>query len=436
MENDENRELEVVDENVEQEEKKEKKGKKVLKVILIILAVCIALPFLLSFIYNNLSSSNKNKINHIIAGDYKEYKKELEAEKAAEIAEIKRVGALDISEESKAFYEEYKEDLVFVMNYSSMPVDEFKYKINEINKFVYKKDKPYALFYVYADNKDNVCDSFILYFDYKEDSIDIYGFIDEDIDMVEQRKNSKGDYRITRMGSEIFNVCRYFYKECLISSEDKQQFLDFLNILVNNKMSEDELDYWMNMELQAVVILKPVIYLYPETEQDIEVSLVLRNGEFETLYPKFNMENGWKVRAKENGSLLLNGKEYNYLYWEGTGNFGIDRAKGYCVKGEETEKFLEEKLEQLGLNRREANEFIVYWLPLMEKNKYNYISFETDSYIENAELSVSPKPDTVIRVYMSWYGSEEYVDVIAPEEIVTPERKGFTVVEWGGSKIK
>ena len=49
-------------------------------------------------------------------------------------------------------------------------------------------------------------------------------------------------------------------------------------------------------------------------------------------------------------------------------------------------KFLEEKLGILGLTEREAEEFIVYWLPLMEKNKYNYIRFETLEEINEKSL--------------------------------------------------
>ena len=43
-------------------------------------------------------------------------------------------------------------------------------------------------------------------------------------------------------------------------------------------------------------------------------------------------------------------------------------TEGFCVKGEDTAAFLEDALSKLGLNRKEANEFIVYWLPLMEQN--------------------------------------------------------------------
>jgi hypothetical protein len=95
---------------------------------------------------------------------------------------------------------------------------------------------------------------------------------------------------------------------------------------------------------------------------------------------------------------------------------------------------LEIALEQLGLNRREANEFIVYWLPLMEVNEYNVIAFQTDVYTESAKLEISPTPDTLIRVFMAWYGTDTPVD-LPEQELTAPEREGFTVIEWGGSRV-
>ena len=38
------------------------------------------------------------------------------------------------------------------------------------------------------------------------------------------------------------------------------------------------------------------------------------------------------------------------------------------VAGSDTAAFLEDALEQLGLSRAEANEFIIYWLPRMQEN--------------------------------------------------------------------
>ncbi|MBR2861232.1 MAG: hypothetical protein IKB86_05280 [Clostridia bacterium] len=178
---------------------------------------------------------------------------------------------------------------------------------------------------------------------------------------------------------------------------------------------------------------KPVIYLYPEKEMQVSVKLDL-DGKLTCTYPKYN--GGWSVRALPDGTLIdKNGQEYNYLYWEGETFAQYDLSKGFCVKGEDTAVFLENALEKLGLTRREANEFIVYWLPLMEQNPYNVISFQTDIYTDSAKLTVSPKPDTVIRVFMAWQKTESFVS-IPEQELTAPERNGFTVVEWGGTEIK
>ena len=178
---------------------------------------------------------------------------------------------------------------------------------------------------------------------------------------------------------------------------------------------------------------KPVIYLYPEMEEMVSVELDYA-GKLTCTYPEYN--DGWEVLAAPDGTLTdRNGQTYNYLYWEGISGAAYDFSEGYCVAGEDTAAFLEDALAKLGLNRREANEFIVYWLPLMQENPYNIISFQTEVYTEAAKLYINPEPDTVIRVFMAWKGSEAYLE-LPKQELSAPERTGFTVVEWGGAEIK
>ena len=186
-------------------------------------------------------------------------------------------------------------------------------------------------------------------------------------------------------------------------------------------------------EPEPGVAYKPVIYLYPETETDVSVKLLL-DGKLICTYPAYNT--GWKVTAAPDGTLTdAKGQTYNYLYWEGETNAQWDMTEGFCVKGEDTAAFLEEALEKLGLNRKEANEFIVYWLPLMEQNPYNIISFQTESYTDAAKLEVTPAPDTVIRVFMTFKASDDMIRLL-PQKLTAPERIGFTVVEWGGTEVK
>ena len=185
-------------------------------------------------------------------------------------------------------------------------------------------------------------------------------------------------------------------------------------------------------ESDPAVARKPVIYLYPEEEMEISVKLTL-DGKLTCTYPAY--DSGWKVTAAPDGTLTdAKGQTYNYLYWEGETNAHWDLSTGFCVKGEDTAAFLEDALAKLGLTRREANEFIVYWLPLMEQNPYNIISFQTEVYTEAAKLQIDPAPDTLIRVFMAWKAADSFVE-LPGQELTAPERTGFTVVEWGGTEL-
>lgn len=178
---------------------------------------------------------------------------------------------------------------------------------------------------------------------------------------------------------------------------------------------------------------KPVIYLYPEQETDVRVTLDLA-GELTCAYPAYG--DGWSVRAAPDGTLTdESGQTYRYLYWEGTSGTDYDFSTGFCISGEDTAAFLENALTQLGLNREEANEFIIYWLPQMQDNAYNLISFQQDVYTDSAKLTVDPAPDTLLRVFMAWQPSEKFVDLPA-QGLSAPERTGFTVVEWGGCAVQ
>lgn len=192
-------------------------------------------------------------------------------------------------------------------------------------------------------------------------------------------------------------------------------------------ISVDESDF----QLEPDKCYKPVIYLYPESRQEIQVDLSL-NGELSCTYPEY--ANGWTVTADPDGTLRdKNGKSYNYLYWEGDIYTSFDFSHGFCVKGEDTAKFLEETLASLGLSEKESNDFIVYWLPLMQDNPYNVITFQDSAYTDAARLSISPTPDTLIRVFMVWYPTDEKCDI--PPQSFTPYiREGFCAVEWGGTK--
>ncbi len=176
---------------------------------------------------------------------------------------------------------------------------------------------------------------------------------------------------------------------------------------------------------------KPVIYLYPEEETEVTVRLDC-DGDLTCTYPAY--VDGWTVTAAPGGVLTdQSGQTYSYLYWEGVTQTEYDFTRGFCVPGADTAAFLEDALARLGLTRREANEFIVYWLPRMEPNPYNLIAFQGESYTDRAPLTVTPEPDSLLRVFMAWKPLEAPADLPA-QELPAFKRTGFTVVEWGGAE--
>ena len=178
---------------------------------------------------------------------------------------------------------------------------------------------------------------------------------------------------------------------------------------------------------------KPVIYLYPEQETTVSVSLDYA-GTLTATYPAY--EDGWCVTAEPDGTLHdENGNEYSYLFWEGENKTDYDFSTGFCVAGADTADFLREKLAEIGLTPREYNEFIVYWLPKMQDNPYNLISFQSEAYTDAAKLDIDPTPDSVLRVFMAWKPLSR-PQTIEPQTFTPFARDGFTVVEWGGCEVK
>ena len=191
---------------------------------------------------------------------------------------------------------------------------------------------------------------------------------------------------------------------------------------------------WPDIQCSINSEWKPIIYLYPEKEQEVTIK-VNHPENFTVTYPKYAKE--WKVIAKPDGTLIdQSGRNYYSLYWESEQNKKNPiKEDGFVIKGEDTTKFLEEKLMILGLNEKEAQEFIIYWLPILEKNKYNYIRFQTmDEINSNMKLSINPKPDTLIRIRMEYKPLTKKIKV-KEQKLKETQRHGFTVVEWGGTNI-
>lgn len=185
------------------------------------------------------------------------------------------------------------------------------------------------------------------------------------------------------------------------------------------------------------IFFKPVIYLYPKTTQDVDVKLEY-DGELTVTYPEYNPAiKGWKVKASPDGTLINSSdkRTYSYLFWEGISRVNYSMPeKGFVVTGQDSARFLQKILEKRGLTPREYNELIVFWYPLIKNYPYVQIAFAGQEYEDSAKLSVNPKPDSVLRVFLYFKKLSKYPK-IEEQKIETFERKGFSVVEWGGTII-
>jgi hypothetical protein len=181
---------------------------------------------------------------------------------------------------------------------------------------------------------------------------------------------------------------------------------------------------------------KPVIYLYPNREQNITVKLGLK-GKLAFTWPEINADNTWKVRAQPDGTLFNEREEdYPYLFWDGVQDdmSYIKQDEGFLVKQSGLARFMREKLLILGINARERADFITYWVPRMTGSEYYFIRFETTAYSKAVPLTVVPKPESMQRVFMVFKraaGNYKYTE----QELTPFKRKGYTVIEWGGSEL-
>ena len=179
---------------------------------------------------------------------------------------------------------------------------------------------------------------------------------------------------------------------------------------------------------------KPIMYIYPKEEMNLNIEFPESEKLMHT-YPKY--KDSWSIHVDKNGNIYDYDTNRNYyaLYWDEKDYAKENFDEGFVVKGEDISKFLEEKLAILGFNDREINEFIIYWMPKMEDNKYNLIRFRTTYEVnESMPIEFSKEPDTLIRVIMDYKKLDKKIE-IKEQQLVKQERVGFTIVEWGGREL-
>ena len=204
---------------------------------------------------------------------------------------------------------------------------------------------------------------------------------------------------------------------------------------------------------------KPVIYLYPEKPTEVSVKFANK--------PKFSVDiptyaDEWHVLADKNGNLhdlqpnktdcagidstafgsdyakqSCRAGRYPYLYWSGeaAGTYP-SREGGWVIERADVGTFLESKLREIGLNEQERQDMLSFWVPTLKKaeSPYYSISFFTTKQMNHfIPMRVTPAPSSVLRVFLDWKPLIALPSSLPTPQVFAPfERKGFTLVEWGG----
>jgi len=182
---------------------------------------------------------------------------------------------------------------------------------------------------------------------------------------------------------------------------------------------------------------KPAIYLYPETKQLVNVK-VSPKGVLAYTDPVYDAKTGWTVEADPMGVITsihnLQPKTYSYLYYEAKIRDEVLKkpTEGWVVKGEELAVLFNRVLPELGLNAKEQSDFMDYWLKVLPNSPYYFVGLVDKQQRDFLEpLAVTPAPDTSIRFSLYFERLNEPKEV-TPPDIITPDRTGFTLVDWGG----
>lgn len=246
----------------------------------------------------------------------------------------------------------------------------------------------------------------------------------EEVKLINVSGEVKHNYgKIENMGDYNFGI--YYNNQAIFQFTDITSIDNCIEVIYDSSTKEGS-----SKSAVCGGLAKPVLYLYPE--EKIKVMVTFEHPEYlETTYPKFTSK--WIVDADVDGTLTDDkNKNYYALYWDEKKIHTVSFDEGFYVEKDDAIDFLEKKLSYIGLTEREMNEFIMYWLPILEKNGKSLVYFELTEERESFnKLNISPEPDSLLRVAIHIKKVDKKVN-IKKQSLKKFKRKGFVAVEWGG----
>ena len=208
---------------------------------------------------------------------------------------------------------------------------------------------------------------------------------------------------------------------------------------------ERQLRRRMEME-RSTRVVKPVILLYDDEKkenEEVNITLKLNNDiDIGMTYPQpteiGKKEYQWSGKYTSNGTneacqIIIGEKKYEYLFWEGPPR-NKEAFKGQVIginKGQFVTE-IEILLEKLGLNEREINDFIVYWLTKLNQLTAFKVTICDKSY-DNEIAQLEVNGFTQIHRVMLKFEEVETIEGLPTIESISPLQRpsGKYIIEWG-----
>lgn len=258
---------------------------------------------------------------------------------------------------------------------------------------------------------------------------------------VYEKKNIASDVFTKKLYDDDYNSSDQLWKYNNITEDDNRpltysEYISYHPVIYIQDVYGNFIRYTNNNFMMIGGCAKPAIYLYPQTNTEVNVS-VIPNGKLTFTNPSY--KNGWSVEAYPTGKLLnlIDNKLYDYLWWESyTYKLNIP-SDGFVIAKSEVSSFLDKELKTMNLSAEEISQFKDYWVAKIqeEDTDYIFVTFLFNKDVDQiAQLKITPKPDNIFRVFMLYKPVKSYY-LVNPLTIASVNRSGFTLVEWGGARI-
>lgn len=182
----------------------------------------------------------------------------------------------------------------------------------------------------------------------------------------------------------------------------------------------------------------PAIWLYPEAETDVEVTLQFHGGGFMYMStPPYN--DRWRIHVDPSmpfnkySPTYEDSSAYAFLDYDGFRAGSFQRNQGWCIAQRDLLSWQREVLPGFGFTEAEIDDANYGYGRLILDRQYpqRFLAVypqQQEIVDTSVSLQVQPEPDTMYRLWLYFVPVDEPISLLEPS-IPSIQRTGFTVVE-------